>query len=91
MAIPHYIIGSAVAQTLARLGDLHRPEGPQYRPVDLINIAGYSVGEAHELLDTDADTARELLLHAASRLIRAAEQLEPQAHGRNVVQLRVAS
>ncbi|MGW8203009.1 hypothetical protein [Sphingomonas sp. VDB2] len=91
MAIPSYIVGTAAAETLSRLGALHRPDAPQYRPVDLINIAGYSVAEAHELLLADAAGARELILNAASRLIRAAEQLEPHARGRNIAPLRVAS
>lgn len=90
MTIPSYIIGSAAADTLSRLGNLQRlPD--HYRTVDLVNIAGYCATEAHDLLLTDVGLAREFLLNGASRMIRAAEQLETQVGGRNVVSMRVAS
>jgi hypothetical protein len=91
MTILRYTIGSAAAQTLARLGDQHRADATPFRPVDLINIAGYAVAEAHDVLPTDGDTARDLIIHAASRLIRAAEMLETRCDDDNVVQLRVAA
>ncbi|GEM_PF-4357199 len=75
MSIPRYIVGSAAADTLTRLGNLQRMPA-SYRTVDLVNIAGYCAGEAHELLLTDPATARDFLLNGASRMIRAAEQLE---------------
>ena len=90
MTISSYIIGSAAADTLSRLGNLQRLPG-QYRTVDLVNIAGYCATEAHDLLLTDVGLAREFLLNGASRMIRAAEQLEMQDASRNVVPMRVAS
>ena len=89
--VPHYAASPAAALTLERL------RNPQHcdnglRTVDLINIAGYAVGEAHELLLTDAATAREFLINGASRLIRAAEQLEAQTLPRgNVTPIRSVS
>lgn len=81
MAIPSYSIGSAAAQALSRLGALSRPDAPRYRPVDLINIGAHDAKEAHELLLTDADRARDLLINGASRMIRAAEMLEAEIKG----------
>lgn len=81
MAIPSYMVGSAAADTLSRLGALKRPEAQQLRPVDLINIAEFDAREAHELLLTDADKARDLLINGASRMIRAAEMLEAHVNG----------
>lgn len=75
MSIPRYIVGSATADTLSRLGNLQRL-GAHYRTVDLINIAGYAAMEAHGLLLTDPVKARDFLINGASRMIRAAEQLE---------------
>lgn len=77
-SIPRYIVGSAAADALTRLGNLQRL-GQAYRTVDLVNIAGYCAGEAHDLLLTDPVTARDFLLNGASRMIRAAEQLEQDA------------
>ena len=91
MPVPHYMVGSAAADTLSRLGNLQRL-GAHYRTVDLVNIAGYCAGEAHELLLTDPATARDFLLNGASRMIRAAEQLEAQARPRDkVTPIRIAS
>lgn len=90
MAIPSYMVGSAAADTLSRLGNLQRL-GAKYRTVDLVNIAGYCATEAHDLLLTDVGLAREFLLNGASRMIRAAEQLEIEVNGSKVVPLRVAS
>ncbi|WP_311267481.1 hypothetical protein [Sphingobium sp. WCS2017Hpa-17] len=90
MSIPQYFVGSASADALSRLGNLQRL-GAHYRTVDLVNIAGYCASEAHELLLTDPGTARDFLLNGASRMIRAAEQLESEIAGRKVVPLRVAS
>lgn len=81
MSIPQYHVGSAAAQTLSRLGDLHHPDATPFRPVDLINIAAHDAKEAHELLTSDVDTARDLLISGASRMIRAAEMLEAQVNG----------
>lgn len=78
MSIPRYIVGSAAADALTRLGNLQRMPA-SYRTVDLVNIAGYCAGEAHDLLLTDPVTARDFLLNGASRMIRAAEQLEHDA------------
>lgn len=77
-SIPRYIVGSAAADTLSRLSSLQRMPA-SYRTVDLVNIAGYCAGEAHDLLLTDPATARDFLLNGASRMIRAAEQLEQDA------------
>lgn len=78
MSDPRELAGStAAADTLSRLGNLRRLEDG-FRTVDLINIAGYCADEAHDLLMTDPITARDFLLNGASRMIRAAEQLEPQ-------------
>ncbi|MFZ2996241.1 hypothetical protein [Sphingobium sp.] len=78
MTIPSYHIGSAVAQTLSRLGEYRAAQNP-LRPVDLINIAGHCASEAHEILLTDSAAARDLLINGASRMLAAAEQLEPAA------------
>lgn len=91
MAIPSYSIGSAAAETLSRLGDMHRADATPFRPVDLVNIAAYDAREAHELLLTDVGTARDLLINGASRMIRAAEMLETHVQGRTVAPLRVVS
>jgi hypothetical protein len=90
MAIPSYSIGSAVAQTLSRVGALSHPDATALRPVDLINIAAHDAREAHELLLTDADQARDLLINGASRMIRAAEMLEAQINGVPVTALVAA-
>jgi hypothetical protein len=93
-SIPRYIVGSAAADTLSRLGNLQRMPA-SYRTVDLVNIAGYCAGEAHDLLLTDPVTARDFLLNGASRMIRAAEQLEQDAAATRrpvaVTQLRAVS
>lgn len=90
--VPHQIEAStAAAETLSRLANLQRCEN-DFRPVDLINIATFAANEAHELLLTDAATAREFLINGASRLIRAAEQLEAQTLPRgNVTPIRSVS
>ncbi|AOF97713.1 hypothetical protein [Sphingobium sp. RAC03] len=83
MTIPRYTIGSAAAETLCHLDALHRADATPFRPVDLINIAGYSISEAHEMLPTDSIAARALIINAASRLIRAAEQLDVHVSARS--------
>ncbi|MDV5822919.1 hypothetical protein [Sphingobium naphthae] len=75
MRVPHYSVGSAAALTLSRLGHLQRRESP-LSVDDLIKIARFNAGEAHALFATDPVTARDFLLNGASRMIRAAEQLE---------------
>lgn len=89
MRVPHHIEAStAAAETLSRLANLQRCEN-DFRPVDLINIAAFAANEAHDLLLTDVAAAREFLINGASRLIRAAEKLEPQVAPRgNVTHLR---
>jgi len=75
MRVPHYSVGSAAALTLSRLGHLQRRESP-LSVDDLIKIARFNAGEAHALFATHPATARDFLLNGASRMIRAAEQLE---------------
>ncbi|EQB13261.1 hypothetical protein [Sphingobium lactosutens] len=75
MRVPHYTVGSAAALTLSRLEHLRRRESP-LSVDDLIKIARFNAGEAHALFATDPATARDFLLNGASRMIRAAEQLE---------------
>ena len=75
MRVPHYSVGSAAALTLSRLGHLQRRESP-LSVDDLIKIARFNAGEAHALFATDPVSARDFLLNGASRMIRAAEQLE---------------
>ncbi|MEO7469800.1 MAG: hypothetical protein ABIV36_22555 [Sphingobium limneticum] len=90
MSIPQYHVGSAAAQTLSRLGNLHHPDAVQLRPVDMVNISGHCLHEALELLTSDADKARDLLITGASRMIRAAEMLEAQINGVPVTALVAA-
>lgn len=78
MRVPHYSVGSAAALTLSRLGHLQRRESP-LSVDDLIKIARFNAGEAHALFATDPVAARDFLLNGASRMIRAAEQLEQDA------------
>ena len=75
MRVPHYTVGSAAALTLSRLEHLRRRESP-LSVDDLIKIARFNAGEAHALFAADPATARDFLLNGASRMIRAAEQLE---------------
>ena len=94
MRVPHYTVGSAAALTLSRLGHLQRRESP-LTVDDLIKIARFNAGEAHALFATDPVTARDYLLNGASRMIRAAEQLEQDAaaahHPAAIAPLRAVS
>lgn len=94
MRVPHYTVGSAAALTLSRLEHLRRRESP-LSVDDLIKIARFNAGEAHALFATDPATARDFLLNGASRMIRAAEQLEQDAAAAHrpasVTQLRAVS
>lgn len=70
-------VGSAFAETLTKSGALMRePKFRSYRTIDLVNIGKHSAGLAHQFLSTDPTLARIHLIHAASRMIAAAERLE---------------
>ncbi|QPI73904.1 hypothetical protein [Sphingobium sp. Cam5-1] len=70
-------VGSAFAEALTKANALMRePKFCSYRTIDLVNIGKHSVGLAHQFLPSDPALTRIHLIHAASRLIAAAERLE---------------
>lgn len=77
--MPHtrYAVGSSFAMALSKAAELSRdPDAPRFRTVDLINIGRHSANMAHDILNDDPDAARDCLIHAASRLLAAAERIE---------------
>lgn len=79
MAIPSYIVGSAAAETLARYGALKHPDASPFSAAQLFNAAEYALKDVGELMQTDAELARDSIITAASRLILCAQTLEPHA------------
>lgn len=79
MSVPHYIVGSAAAETLARYGALKHPDASPFAAAQLLNAAEYALSEAREIMQANAEGARDSILTAASRLIACADELEPRA------------
>ena len=87
-----YIVGSAAAGAIAQLKALEsRDDFSNLRTVDLVNAAAHSCEQAHKAMREDPTEARACLIHGASRLLAAADRLEPGAASANVVPMGVAS
>jgi hypothetical protein len=86
MSQTSYSVGSAFAEALSQAGAFQRdPDRTDYRTVDFVNIGSHSAQVAHALMQSDPAEARRMLIHGASRMLIAAEQLAGQGASADVI------
>lgn len=86
-----FTVGSAAAGAIAQQQALeHREDFDAYRTLDLIKMGFQSASQAVEILSADPAETRACLIHGASRLLAAADRLDPAAPPANVFPLGAA-